>query len=113
MASVPTMKNSMAIQIRIPTTNQHRKKSTRHFRHWSRDPKPSARPSARSVWLVGLGEDDEPGGVAGGFAGEHHVVPGAESLGFLQQHFSTAKQADGYLAVLLVGHFDRRVFAEL
>ena len=108
MASVPKMKNSLTIHIRIPMTNQHRKKSTRHFRHWSRDPKPSA----RSVWLVGLGEDNEPSGVAGGFASQHHVAAGAEGLGFLQQHFSAAEQADGNFSVFLLGHFDGRFFAE-
>ena len=82
-------------------------------RHTSESKKNSVWQALGQAGLVGLGEDDEPGGVTGGFAGEHHVVPGAESLGFLQQHFSTAKQADGYLAVLLVGHLDRRVFAEL
>ena len=63
--------------------------------------------------LLGLGEDDKPGGVAGGFAGQHHVVPGAEGLGFLQQHFPTTKQADGNFPILLISYLDGGVFAEL
>ena len=56
--------------------------------------------------LLGLGENDEPGGIGLGVAGEHHVVPGLEALGFLNQHFALAEKADGDLAALLVGHLD-------
>ena len=63
--------------------------------------------------LVELGEDDKPGSVGLGAAGEHHVLPGLEALGFLNQHFALAVQADGNLAVLPVGHLDGGGLAQL
>ena len=68
---------------------------------------------AKRGGLLGLGEDDKPGRVGASVAGENHVASGPEGLGFLNQHFAFAVQADGNLAVLPVGHLDGGGLAQL
>ena len=72
-----------------------------------------ARKRLASEGLLVLGEDNEPGGVGASVAGENHVASGPEGLGFLNQHFAFAVQADGNLAVLPVGHLDGGGLAQL
>ena len=63
--------------------------------------------------LLVLGEDDKPGRVGASVAGEDHVASGPQALGFLNQHFALAVQADGNLAVLPVGYLDGGGLAQL
>ena len=86
----------------IPTTLLHRRK----WKQQKRLIKSPAVQSNRTVRLLILGEDDEPGGIGAASAGQNHVAAGLQCLTFLNQHFAFAKQADRNSAILSVGDLD-------